>query len=91
MVFNMFGGMGVHLIIALAVLWRHKWWDMLLAVPIFPFYWFLHTIASIRAVYQLFSGKLHHWEKTIHGVFKQKELTEPENLSNTPRLQEIRL
>ena len=86
MIFNMVGGMLVHLTIALAVLW-----DMLLAVPVFPFYWFLHTIASIRAVYQLVSGKLHHWEKTIHGVFKRKELTEPENLGNTPRLQEIPL
>ena len=91
MVFNMVGGMAVHLVIALAILWRHKWWDTLLAVPVFPFYWFLHTIASIRAVYQLVGGKLHHWEKTIHGVFKRKELTEPKNVSNTPRLQEIRL
>jgi len=87
-IFNMVGGMAAHMVVALAVLWRHKWWDTLLAVPLFPFYWFLHSIASIRAVFQLLNGQLHHWEKTTHGVFKRNELTEAKNLSNTPRLQE---
>jgi hypothetical protein len=62
----------VHFIIAVAILWRHKWWDTLIAVPVFPFYWLLHTVASFRAVFQLLKGQTHLWEKTAHGLFKHK-------------------
>lgn len=69
---NMIGGLVIHLIIAISILWRHKWWDTLIAVPIFPFYWLLHTVASFRAVFQLLKGQTHLWEKTTHGLFRNK-------------------
>lgn len=72
LLFNMTGGLLIHFIIAIAILWKHKWWDTLIAVPVFPFYWLLHTVASFRAVFQLIKGQTHLWEKTVHGLFKHK-------------------
>lgn len=80
--FNLLGGLLAHLIIALVLCWRQKWWDALLAVPVFPLYWCLHSIASIRAVIQLVSGRIHLWEKTVHGLFKSNYLTERPKLGN---------
>lgn len=47
---------------------RH-WRTMGLAVAIFPFYWVLHSVASARALWQLFI-KPYHWDKTQHGLTK---------------------
>lgn len=45
---------------------RHRWEGMLTAVCTFPFYWFLHSAASLRALWQLLSAP-HYWDKTVHG------------------------
>ncbi|MFO1242549.1 MAG: glycosyltransferase [Rickettsiales bacterium] len=47
---------------------RH-WRTMGIAVALFPFYWVLHSIASARALWQLFL-KPYHWDKTEHGLTK---------------------
>ena len=73
MLTNLLGGWMVHLAVALAIIHKRNWRDSLIALPLFPFYWLLHSVASIRAVYQLFKGQNHQWEKTTHGVFKTIE------------------
>lgn len=52
---------------ALWVVMTRKWYDMWFAVLLFPFYWILHSIASFRALWQLFH-RPHYWEKTDHGI-----------------------
>lgn len=64
------GGIAMHFLIALSIIIRHRWWDSLVVLPCFPFYWVLHSLASIRALFQLVSGQGHRWEKTQHGVYK---------------------
>jgi cellulose synthase/poly-beta-1,6-N-acetylglucosamine synthase-like glycosyltransferase len=44
-------------------------WRITLAPFIFPMYWFLHTIASFYAFWQLIF-KPHYWNKTEHGMSK---------------------
>ena len=34
---------------------------------LYPLYWFLHSIAAARALYQLITAP-HYWDKTSHGV-----------------------
>jgi cellulose synthase/poly-beta-1,6-N-acetylglucosamine synthase-like glycosyltransferase len=46
-----------------------KWTGMGSAIAIYPFYWLLHSIASIWALWQLVI-KPHKWEKTRHGESK---------------------
>ena len=46
--------------------YKNKWSGMVMAIMIFPFYWFLHSIASFKALWQLIV-KPFYWEKTSHG------------------------
>ena len=59
----------LHMLFALAVIFKHNWLNMLPATLIFPFYWVLHMVASFRAFFQLIS-RPHHWDKTEHGLTK---------------------
>ncbi len=66
-VYTFIAGMLAHGIFALQVVRHRKWQDMAAAVLVFPFYWTLHSLASFRALWQLFVAP-HHWEKTAHGL-----------------------
>ncbi len=51
-----------------------KWKGMTLAIITYPFYWFLHSIASFRALRQLITCP-HHWDKTTHSVSRFSPIT----------------
>lgn len=68
-VLNLVVGLIAHAIFAFIVIVKEKWWDMAWCVPLFPLYWVLHSIASLRALWQLFK-RPHFWDKTEHGVSK---------------------
>lgn len=70
MYLNFFGGVALHTVIAVAIVFYRRWWGMLLWVPVYPLYGLLHSVASIRALFQLLKGEAHTWEKTQHGVYK---------------------
>jgi cellulose synthase/poly-beta-1,6-N-acetylglucosamine synthase-like glycosyltransferase len=59
------------IIIAIYILRMSKWSIEILTVINYPFYWFLHTISSYRAIYQLFK-KTFYWDKTEHGLTQIK-------------------
>lgn len=62
------GGIASHWLFAREVVRRERWHeDMRLALLVFPFYWLLHSIACVRALWQLASAP-HYWEKTTHGL-----------------------
>jgi len=44
-------------------------WKIALASLLIPLYWFLMSIATVVAVYELFK-RPHHWNKTEHGISK---------------------
>ena len=46
--------------------WRRGWWRTSIAALAMPLYWQLISIASYRALWQLFRAP-HLWEKTAHG------------------------
>lgn len=61
------GGIAVQLLYALSVVRIERWQGMRWALAAYPFYWLLHSIASILAIWQLARAP-HVWSKTAHGV-----------------------
>lgn len=53
----------IHL--ALAAIRHWRWQGMRLYALLFPFYWFLHSAASLRALWQIVT-RPHYWDKTPH-------------------------
>lgn len=60
-------GTASHLWFALQATRHWQWKRMLPAIAAYPFYWFLHSFASFRALRQLITHP-HYWDKTTHGV-----------------------
>lgn len=59
-------GIALHFTFSSIVIKKHGWKKMRAASFIFPFYWILHSIASFRGLWQLFT-RPHYWDKTEHG------------------------
>lgn len=55
-----------HIHLAAAAIGRWRWRGMELSALLYPFYWFLHSLASLRALKQLLL-RPHYWDKTPHG------------------------
>lgn len=55
-----------HIIFALGGTVRQKQWSLIIFTILQPVYWLLHSVAAIRAFYQIFFDP-HRWEKTTHG------------------------
>jgi cellulose synthase/poly-beta-1,6-N-acetylglucosamine synthase-like glycosyltransferase len=53
----------VGLVVAQALGKPHLWW----AAALVPLYWFLQSIAAVKAIYQLVTRPC-FWEKTVHGL-----------------------
>lgn len=55
--------------LAAVVVWACGWKEpgMVLAMMLYPFYWVLHSLASLRALWQFFFAP-HYWDKTPHGL-----------------------
>jgi glycosyltransferase XagB len=51
------------------VIYKNKLFKIASIIIFFPFYWFLHSIASLKALLQIIA-KPFYWEKTEHGVSK---------------------
>lgn len=67
--YNLLVGVLLHVVISWLVLKEEGWLHMGWIILIFPFYWLLHTVASYRALYELFK-RPHYWDKTSHGESK---------------------
>ncbi|MDW8294745.1 MAG: glycosyltransferase [Aquificaceae bacterium] len=61
--------MGVYL--NLIAVFKRKYYELLPYAFLNPFYWVLHSIASYKALHELFT-KPFYWQKTQHGITKHK-------------------
>src|SRR5690606_26161963 len=59
-------GYGGALALVVAGLVRHRAWHLIPQQLMLPFYWLMHSIASLRAAHQLLVNP-HFWGKTAHG------------------------
>lgn len=59
-------GLILQWVTAFIALDREGWKHMRLALWAYPFYWLLHSVACVKALWQL-AKRPHFWEKTAHG------------------------
>jgi cellulose synthase/poly-beta-1,6-N-acetylglucosamine synthase-like glycosyltransferase len=65
--FNFIAGNLLLLLLNLMGVWRRRRYDLAFFVLTVPIYWLMASVASYRALYQLFFYPS-HWEKTEHGI-----------------------
>jgi glycosyltransferase XagB len=69
-------GLVLHAYVGSKTVQESGWQRMQKATLAFPFYWFLHAIASLRALFQLIV-KPHYWDKTRHGHSREMRVLSP--------------
>ncbi len=53
-----------------------RWWHLMWAVPLIPFYWILHSLAAWWALYELIF-KPYYWQRTPHGYHLRIDAESP--------------
>lgn len=76
---NLVFGLLAHFGFAFVTIRRYQWKNMGSALIAFPLYWLLHSVASFKALWQLFIDP-HIWEKTPHGHSHVSEAEKAETL-----------
>jgi len=66
-IFNLLIGNFLGIYMNMLGAFRRKYFELIPISIINPFYWFLHSFAAYKALWQLMT-KPHFWEKTVHGL-----------------------
>lgn len=69
--FNLLFGNFLGIYLNMLAVFRRKYYELLPYALLNPIYWMLHSIASYKALYELFT-KPFYWQKTQHGITKYK-------------------
>lgn len=69
--FNLLFGNFIGVYLNMLAVFRRKYYELLPYAFLNPIYWMLHSIASYKALYELFT-KPFYWQKTQHGITKFK-------------------
>ncbi len=67
--FNLLIGNGLAINLSMMAVFKRKLYYLIPWALLNPVYWLLHSIASYKALYQLFTRPF-FWEKTLHGISK---------------------
>lgn len=70
-IFNLLFGNFIGVYLSLIAVFRRGFYELSLYALLNPIYWVLHSIASYKALYELFT-KPFYWQKTQHGITKYK-------------------
>ncbi len=65
--FNLVAGNLTYILLGLVAAFKRRYFSLIPWVLLLPLYWVLHSVAGLKAVYQLFVSP-HFWEKTKHGI-----------------------
>jgi cellulose synthase/poly-beta-1,6-N-acetylglucosamine synthase-like glycosyltransferase len=69
--FNLLFGNFLGIYLNMLAVFRRKYYELLPYALLNPIYWFLHSRAAYKALYELFT-KPFYWQKTQHGITKYK-------------------
>ncbi|MEP7288753.1 MAG: glycosyltransferase [Chloroflexota bacterium] len=72
--FNLIIGNILMIYLNMLAVFKRRYYSLILFAMLNPFYWLMHSVASYKALWQLFT-KPFFWEKTTHGISRQ--LTHP--------------
>jgi cellulose synthase/poly-beta-1,6-N-acetylglucosamine synthase-like glycosyltransferase len=70
--FNLLVGNGLIIYLTMLSVFRRKHYELLPWALLSPLYWMFHSVASYKALYQLFTRPF-YWEKTVHGLTKHRQ------------------
>ena len=70
-IFNLLFGNFLGIYLNMVAVFKRKYYSLLPFAFLNPLYWMIHSFASYKALWQLFS-KPFYWEKTQHGITKYK-------------------
>lgn len=65
--FNLLAGNGLMIYLGMLAVFKRRYFELSLFALANPIYWFMHSIAAYKALWQLFT-KPFYWEKTVHGI-----------------------
>ncbi|WP_376792066.1 glycosyltransferase [Thermoflexus sp.] len=65
--FNLLFGNAVAIYLNMLAGFKRRYYDLIPWALLNPIYWVLHSIASYKALWQLFTRPF-YWEKTVHGI-----------------------
>lgn len=68
---NLLLGNFIGIYLNMLAVFRRQYYELLPYAILNPLYWMLHSIASYKALYELFT-KPFYWQKTQHGITKYK-------------------
>jgi len=68
--FNLLLGNGLMIYLNMLAVFKRRYYKLTFWALLNPIYWMLHSIASYKALWQLFT-KPFYWEKTHHGISRQ--------------------
>ncbi len=68
--FNLLLGNGLAIYFNMLAVFKRRKFHLLPLTLLNPVYWFLHSIAAYKALFQLFTRPF-YWEKTLHGLSKE--------------------
>lgn len=71
-IFNLLFGNFSGVYLNMLAVFKRKYYNLILYSLLNPIYWNMHSIASYKALWQLFT-KPFYWEKTQHGITSQKD------------------
>lgn len=69
--YNLLFGNFIGIYLNMIAVFRRKYYNLLPYAFLNPIYWLLHSIASYKALFELFT-KPFYWQKTQHGITKMK-------------------
>ena len=70
-IYNLLFGNFIGIYLNMIAVFRRKYYSLLPYAFLNPIYWFLHSRASYKALFELFT-KPFYWQKTQHGITKMK-------------------
>ena len=65
--FNLLVGNFLGVYLAMLAVFKRRYFHLTIYALTTPLYWFLHSMAAWKAIWQLFARPF-HWEKTVHGL-----------------------
>lgn len=69
-IFNLLFGNSLMIYLNMLAVFKRRYYGLIGYALLNPVYWLLHSVASYKALWQLFT-KPFFWEKTIHGISNQ--------------------
>ena len=81
---TLFAGNGAIAYLNMLAVFKRRRYRLIWFALFNPLYWVMHSIASVKALWQLVSGRAFFWEKTVHGLSEESAVSLSPGATTTP-------